>query len=148
VAIDGSQEFTDGAVEITKKVEKASEHRYESSDEERKPKIGRLFHLSGFLDPQMNPKQFDQFIQPLLDQSQPIHLVPADFERFGIIGLHCCGDLTPTMMRMFLASEAAKCFCCVSCCYFRMQPIAGSNGAILECFYHFSRILYIDFCFV
>lgn len=37
-----------------------------------------------------------------------------------MIGLHCCGDLTPTMMRYFSEVDFISGLCCVSCCYHRM----------------------------
>ncbi|XP_062597462.1 probable methyltransferase-like protein 25 [Saccostrea cucullata] len=37
-----------------------------------------------------------------------------------LIGLHCCGDLTPAMLRMYLEVTFVKGLCCVSCCYHRM----------------------------
>lgn len=37
---------------------------------------------------------------------------------YGIIGLHCCGDLSPSMCRLFIQSEShCKLLCFVGCCY-------------------------------
>lgn len=44
-----------------------------------------------------------------------------------MIGLHCCGDLTPTMMRYFTSLEYVRGLCCVSCCYHRMRWNASSG---------------------
>lgn len=41
--------------------------------------------------------------------------------RVCMIGLHCCGDLTPTMMEFFIELECVKVLCCVSCCFHRME---------------------------
>lgn len=38
-----------------------------------------------------------------------------------MIGLHCCGSLTPTMLKMFLSSDEFRAFVCVSCCYHAME---------------------------
>lgn len=40
---------------------------------------------------------------------------PSDY---GIIGLHCCGDLSPSMCRLFIESQFhCKLLCFVGCCY-------------------------------
>jgi len=42
--------------------------------------------------------------------------------RLVVIGLHCCGDLTPTILRLFTRLPNAVGLVCVSCCYHAMQP--------------------------
>ena len=42
-----------------------------------------------------------------------------------MVGLHCCGDLTPTMLRVFSHSARLRCLVCVSCCYHRMARSVG-----------------------
>lgn len=37
-----------------------------------------------------------------------------------MIGLHCCGDLTPTMLHRFVDCPWITSLVCVSCCYHRM----------------------------
>ncbi|XP_061174710.1 probable methyltransferase-like protein 25 [Saccostrea echinata] len=37
-----------------------------------------------------------------------------------LIGLHCCGDLTPAMLKVYSEVTFVKGLCCVSCCYHRM----------------------------
>ena len=37
-----------------------------------------------------------------------------------LIGLHCCGDLSPVMLRYFTQLYCIKAVCFVSCCYHRM----------------------------
>lgn len=48
-----------------------------------------------------------------------------DFEDTGprvcMVGLHCCGDLTPTMLKCFQELDCIRSLCCVSCCYHRMK---------------------------
>ena len=38
-----------------------------------------------------------------------------------VIGLHCCGDLTPSLLSLFDRSTQVKAVCCVSCCYHKMK---------------------------
>ena len=44
-----------------------------------------------------------------------------------MVGLHCCGDLTPTMMQYFSKLQFIRGFCCVSCCFHRMQRAEGNS---------------------
>ena len=41
--------------------------------------------------------------------------------RVCMVGLHCCGDLTPTMLKCFRELECIRSLCCVSCCYHRLK---------------------------
>ncbi|XP_064645436.1 probable methyltransferase-like protein 25 [Lineus longissimus] len=46
---------------------------------------------------------------------------------FCMVGLHCCGDLTPTMLKMFGDIEELTHLVCVSCCYHNMEK-EGDDG--------------------
>jgi len=39
---------------------------------------------------------------------------------FGLVGLHPCGDLAPTLLQLFSACEEAKFISIVGCCYMKM----------------------------
>ena len=54
-----------------------------------------------------------------------------------MIGLHCCGDLTPTMLRYFTELKYIRGLCCVSCCYHRMTFDGKCHILfIVNCCYH------------
>jgi len=38
-------------------------------------------------------------------------------DRLGIVGLHTCGNLTPSSLKIFFSTESAKFICNVGCCY-------------------------------
>ena len=44
-----------------------------------------------------------------------------------LIGLHCCGDLTPTMLRLFSQTRELRSLVCLSCCYHRMAKTGENN---------------------
>jgi len=48
-------------------------------------------------------------------------------ERFGIVGLHTCGDLAPTSLRAMVASTNASYLCSVGCCYQRLTELHYSH---------------------
>ncbi len=39
----------------------------------------------------------------------------------GLVGLHCCGDLTPAMMRLFSSTPEFSFMAVVACCYHKVQ---------------------------
>ena len=43
-----------------------------------------------------------------------------DIPDFVITGLHACGDLTPTMMRVFVSCTTARGLVSVACCYHKL----------------------------
>ncbi|KAK3095107.1 hypothetical protein FSP39_010389 [Pinctada imbricata] len=49
-------------------------------------------------------------------------------EKVLMVGLHCCGDLTPIMMKYFKALDFIKGLCCVSCCFHRMKFLDDHNS--------------------
>ena len=51
-----------------------------------------------------------------------------DSLRVCLLGLHCCGDLTPAMLRLYRRVSFLRAVCCVSCCYHKMQPGKGESG--------------------
>jgi hypothetical protein len=46
----------------------------------------------------------------------------------AIVGLHCCGDLSTNVLRLFQSWKAAKLLCVVPCCYQKMA-LAGASSA-------------------
>ena len=59
-----------------------------------------------------------------------------------MVGLHCCGDLTPTMLKCFRELDCIRSLCCVSCCYHRMKY----NGKWVKTyivFYYFCTLTYL-----
>ncbi|EDV59603.2 protein RRNAD1 isoform X1 [Drosophila erecta] len=102
------------AREIDLKVEfTAAKHL--SQDETRH--FQRPVHLTHRLDSSTKPEQFISSIRLALQ-------LPDDNFRFGVIGLHPCGNLGPTLMRMFLCCPQAKFLNFVGCCYQKMTTQA------------------------
>jgi hypothetical protein len=40
---------------------------------------------------------------------------------FGLIGLHPCGDLATTLLRLYSTDERVKFICIVGCCYMKLS---------------------------
>ncbi|ALC42015.1 CG2906, partial [Drosophila busckii] len=94
-------------------------------------------HLQG--DDLANLRRPVHLTQRLSSTTQPAELmesIRAAFKlpncnfKFGIIGLHPCGDLAPTLMRLFLNCPQAKFLHFASCCYQKMSnqgyPLSSS----------------------
>ena len=52
-------------------------------------------------------------------------------ERLCLIGLHCCGDLTPTMLKLYAKMPQFAAFVNFSCCYHKMS-LKGSCWTQVE----------------
>ena len=63
---------------------------------------------------QEGQQKFQDLLQSIVDSEE-------ESVRFGLIGLHCCGDLTPIMIKLFLTFEELKMISVVSCCYHKMS---------------------------
>jgi hypothetical protein len=47
---------------------------------------------------------------------------------FALVGLHSCGDLVPTMLRVFAEKKEARALYAVSCCYMKLK--AGTKPEV------------------
>ncbi|KAH8365221.1 hypothetical protein KR084_006267 [Drosophila pseudotakahashii] len=77
----------------------------------------RPVHLTQRLESGTQPVQFLASIREALQLKD-------DQFRFGIVGLHPCGNLGPTLMRMFLGCPQARFLNFVGCCYQKMTTQA------------------------
>ena len=62
-----------------------------------------------------------------LEQNKNTQL-PSITSDICMVGLHCCGDLSPTMLKYFAKMDFIKSLCIVSCCYHRMEY----NGKLMD----------------
>ncbi|XP_021342817.1 methyltransferase-like protein 25 isoform X2 [Mizuhopecten yessoensis] len=69
----------------------------------------------------------DKASDPQSTLTQPVKPLTLTSPRALMIGLHCCGDLTPTMMEYFRCLDFVRGLCCVSCCYHRMKVKATNE---------------------
>lgn len=40
--------------------------------------------------------------------------------KFGLVGLHPCGDLAPLLLKLYSSRNEAKFICIVGCCYMKL----------------------------
>ncbi|CAH1796688.1 unnamed protein product [Owenia fusiformis] len=65
-------------------------------------------HIVHYIEPSVDPSSFAKSLN--LDSSG----------HFVLTGLHSCGDLIPTMLRLFVNCPSAKAIAVVGCCYMKM----------------------------
>ena len=51
-------------------------------------------------------------------------------EPFCLVGLHTCGDLGSTALRLFVQVPTAKALCIVGCCYHHITETVGQQGVL------------------
>ena len=49
------------------------------------------------------------------------------YPRVCLVGLHCCGDLTPVTLHQFCELDLCQALVCMSCCYHRMSSDQDSK---------------------
>ncbi|EDW61782.2 methyltransferase-like protein 25B isoform X1 [Drosophila virilis] len=104
-------DLNEQAVAIDAKLESTAAKHMEASETTH---FKRPVHLTQRLSSDTKPVHFIESIR------EAFHLPDTDFQ-FGIIGLHPCGDLGATLMRMFLNCKQAKFLNFVGCCYQKMS---------------------------
>uniref|UniRef100_A0A1A9VP14 Methyltranfer_dom domain-containing protein n=1 Tax=Glossina austeni TaxID=7395 RepID=A0A1A9VP14_GLOAU len=77
-------------------------------------------HVNLCITPTTAPETFLQIIQKSLKLKK-------DDYKFGIVGLHSCGDLAAILIQMFLHCEQAKFINVVGCCYMKLSAKAPAN---------------------
>jgi hypothetical protein len=65
-------------------------------------------HLVGWIDAEISEAEFLQRLD-------------AKDERFVLAGLHACGDLSPTLLKLFANCPTACGVISVGCCYMKMS---------------------------
>lgn len=76
-------------------------------------------------------KQFEDLVTGIvrqegdLDPGSEVREVQGQDMKVCMTGLHCCGDLTPTMLKYFTKLDCVTLLAGVGCCYHRMAVKSG-----------------------
>jgi len=71
-------------------------------------------HVNAYLDPDMDLQEFHAILSEKFQISDSAL-------RYGIVGLHTCGDLGPVLLKMFTNDSKATVLQSVGCCYMKIQ---------------------------
>ncbi|KAG5880587.1 hypothetical protein JTB14_002396 [Gonioctena quinquepunctata] len=106
LGVDLSEMNTNGAVDRVKKLSKIWNSVVKPNEEKtRQTNMGLYKQITKYIDEDID---FDQLITDIfLEKPNGI----------GIVGLHTCGNLASTSIRIFSGNEQIKTICNVGCCY-------------------------------
>ena len=119
VCLEAEDEFGSTAIQFDEDLIKATKKATPTSDPSSKcPK-----HVTLKVDPQLD---VDIFVKKtsLVFQEQP----------FGLMGLHTCGDLGPTILRLYAESEGASSLQSVGCCYMHLKETFPASLVVKSAF--------------
>jgi len=113
--VDSNNDFTDSAnkfdEQLEKSVRKLESYQGEMVLEKPSPPV----HVNAYLSPDMDLHSFHRVLV------EKLRISDGDTLRYGIIGLHTCGDLGPVLVKMFSQDEKACALISVGCCYMKIK---------------------------
>ena len=122
VCVDTESDFTDSAKKFDSELSRAVLKRSNTDHEE-----------SGGVTPAIdNPPRHVTFrLESSMDIDELEAKLAAQFRvaadgndlRYGVVGLHTCGDLGPLLIKLFVSSRRAVYLQSVGCCYMQMESL-------------------------
>ncbi|KAL5467219.1 hypothetical protein EMCRGX_G031419 [Ephydatia muelleri] len=76
---------------------------------------GSLRHIVAMIDPNISPEELLGHVTS--DQPEPTR-------KYLLVGLHTCGDLAPTILRLFAKSDSVVGVVSVGCCYMKVTCLS------------------------
>ena len=92
------------------KFDKDLENELKRISRDKEIKFGKVRHIAKLINPNINTEEFVSLIKD--KRKEKLNCV--------LVGLHTCGDLASTMLKVFNNTSIVKGIVSVSCCYFRM----------------------------
>ena len=119
VCLEAEDEFGSTAIQFDQDLIKATKKTNPNSDPSSKcPK-----HVTLKVDPQLDVGIFVKKTSHVF-QDQP----------FGLMGLHTCGDLGPTILRLYAETEGASSLQSVGCCYMHLKETFPASLVVKSAF--------------
>ncbi|KAK5649953.1 hypothetical protein RI129_000982 [Pyrocoelia pectoralis] len=139
LGVDSSLVHTDGAIKRVRLLEKAwkcVEHNpYKSLPSKKDYTLTKIDHLY---------KQVTEFVTESTDFEQLISDIFLEKStNFGLVGLHTCGDLAATCIKVFNKNNNLRTLCNVSCCYHLLNEEFESNNSNLNNSFGFPLSAYL-----
>ena len=123
--VDGNDKLTNSAKKFDEQlqftVDKMMKRGDNSLDLPRAP-----VHVTAHIAPDMDLGSFHQILRDKFSINNPDQL------KYGILGLHTCGDLGPVLLRMFTQDSDAVMVNSVGCCYMKIKenfPMSSYVGS-------------------
>ncbi|KAK8380525.1 hypothetical protein O3P69_016841 [Scylla paramamosain] len=120
VCLEAEDKFIDGARKFDHQLEKAVE-KMTRKNTSLPPLPPGPRHAVCHLQPNMDPHTFTKVITGVWPDLQ------SRGEVCGLLGLHTCGDLAPTLLRIFTSMPACQAMVSVGCCYMKLTTASEEN---------------------
>lgn len=65
----------------------------------------------------------------------------ADVDKVIVCGLHACGDLTPSALRLYVRCPQSKVLCLIGCCYHLIEEEFPEDGDSQFCFIYIAFVI-------
>lgn len=118
LGIEGSEIKTEGAVKRAEKLGKVWNSLPTNPNQTVLPLNKRERSISDY----GSYKQITKYVTEETDIKSLVQNVFLDeVNDIGLVGLHTCGNLTPTSLKMYAFNDALKSLCNVGCCYHLMN---------------------------
>ena len=128
VCLEAEDEFGSTAIQFDQDLIQATNKADPNSDASSKcPK-----HITLKVDPQLDVGIFVKKTSHVF-QEQP----------FGLMGLHTCGDLGPTILRLYAETEGASSLQSVGCCYMHLKETFPASLVVKSAFKGQSPLTYV-----
>jgi len=112
--VDGDDKLTNSAKKFDAELEFTVDKMLKRGDTSLKLPRAPV-HVTSHIAPDMNLDNFHQILANKFSISSPDQL------KYGILGLHTCGDLGPVLIRMFIQDPGAVMLNSLGCCYMKIK---------------------------
>ena len=117
--VDGDDHLTTSArkfdTELETAVEKMKKRALDCDDVLDLPAAS--VHVTSHVSPDMNLDTFHTLLRDNFNMNNNND----ELLRYGLVGLHTCGDLAPVLLRMFTQDSAAAMINSLGCCYMKIK---------------------------
>eukprot|EP00095_Tigriopus_kingsejongensis_P000323 snap_masked-scaffold292_size219010-processed-gene-1.16 protein:Tk00323 transcript:snap_masked-scaffold292_size219010-processed-gene-1.16-mRNA-1 annotation:"nhl repeat-containing protein 2" len=114
--VDIETDFTTSAQKFDRDLKTTLEKKSNANLKEFQ--LERPSHVTFRLEPQMRVAKLEE---KLLDELSDLNHPKEPFLRYGVMGLHTCGDLGPLTIKLFVDSPSCEFLQSVGCCYMKLD---------------------------
>lgn len=112
--VDGDDKLTNSAKKFDEQLEFTVDKMLKRGDTSLQLPRAPV-HVTSHIAPDMNLDKFHQILTDKFSISNPEEL------KYGILGLHTCGDLGPVLIKMFTQDPGSVMLNSIGCCYMKIQ---------------------------
>ena len=121
--VDGDGDLTVSARKFDTELETAVEKMRRRCEEESNEDLilpPAPLHVTAHVSPDMDLDTFHTLLRNSFGMECGADRAEQEL-RYGLVGLHTCGDLAPVILRMFTQDPASKMIASLGCCYMKLR---------------------------